>query len=325
MTQNGLKTAIAALALAWSGDAAHAQSNKEVSRIGFVALVSPSTTEAWLRAFREDLGRAGYEEGRNLIVEPRFADGKRERLKDHVVELARLKVDVLLAAGEPSLLAAKAHGERIPIVAVGCDRLERLLGSLARPGGNATGFTCISSDLGSKRLGILRSLLPNAKRVALLYSDADNFEAELSEAAEIGQRLGMETRRYPVRSPVDFAPAFKQITNENNDVVYIMASSFANLHRGKFAELALAHKLPAMYGFREFVDAGGLISYGAPLRDGFRRAAYQVSRILKGASPADIPVEQPTRFELVLNLRTARALKLDIPTSLIVQADDLVE
>ena len=199
------------------------------------------------------------------------------------------------------------------------------MGSLARPGGNATGFTCISSDLGSKRLGLLKGLLPKGERIAVLYSEPDTFEPELQELATHGRRLGMELVRYPVKTAEDFAPAFKQMVDRQSDALYIAASSFANQHRGKLAELALAHRLPAMYAFREFVDAGGLIAYGAPVQDGFRRAAYQVSKILQGASPADVPVEQPTRFELVLNMKTANALGLKIPASLLVQADEIIE
>ena len=206
-----------------------------------------------------------------------------------------------------------------------CDPLEKLMGSLARPGGNATGFTCISSDLGSKRLGLLKALLPKGERIAVLYSEPDTFEPELRQLESQGRQLGMEVARFSVRSPEDFEPTFKQMRDKKSDAVYIVASSFANLHRGKFAELALAYRLPAMYGFREFVQAGGLIAYGAPLQDGFRRAAYQVDKILKGAAPADVPVEQPTRFELVLNMKTADALGLQIPPSLLIQADELIE
>ena len=203
--------------------------------------------------------------------------------------------------------------------------MEKLTGSLARPGGNATGFTCISSDLGSKRLGLLKALLPKGERVAILYSEPDTFEPELRQLETQGRQLGMEVVRFPVRAAEDFESTFKQMVDGKSDAVYISASSFANLHRGKLAELALAHKLPAMYGFREFAQAGGLITYGAPLQDGFRRAAYQVDKILKGASPADVPVEQPTRFELVVNMKTANALGLEIPSSVLVQADEVIE
>lgn len=305
--------------------ATQAQGTGKTFRIGFVALVSPGITKPWLDAFREELRKLGYEEEKNLALVSRFANGDRGRLNDLVGEVAAAKVDVFLTAGEPVLLAAKAHGGNIPIVTVSCDPLERLMGSLARPGGNATGFTCISSDLGSKRLGLLKSLLPKGERIAVLYSEPDNFEPELRQLEAQGRQLGLEVMRFPVRSADDFAPAFKQMADRKSDAVYISASSFANQHRARFAELALAHRLPAIYGFREFAEAGGLLSYGAPLQDGFRRAAYQIDKVLKGASPAEIPLEQPTRFELVLNMKTAHALGLEVPPSVLVQADELIE
>jgi putative ABC transport system substrate-binding protein len=326
MTVNRLLLVLAfAVALVGSTTVSNAQGGAKIFRIGFVALVSPSITEQWIKAFREELRKFGYEEGKNLVIEQRYANGNRDQLKDLVTEIARLRVDVFLTAGEPALLAAKADGENIPIVTVTCDPLEKLVGSLARPGGNATGFTCISSDLGGKRLGLFKSLLPAAKRIAVLYSEPDNLEPELQELATAGRQLGMEVVRYPVRSREDFEPAFKQMVDQTCDALYILSSSFANQHRAKLAELALAYKRPAMYGFREFAQSGGLMTYGAPLPDGFRRAAYQVNKILKGAAPADVPVEQPTRFELVVNMKTAKTLGLEIPISLLVQADEVIE
>ena len=305
--------------------ASHAQGESKIVRIGFIALVSSKITDQWTKAFTEELGKFGYQEGKNLVIESRFANGNRNRLQDLVTEVARSKVDVFLTAGEPALLAAKAYGQNIPIVTVTCDPLEKLVGSLARPGGNATGFTCISSDLGGKRLDLLRSVLPKSERVAVLYSEPDTFEPELRELAVQGRHVGLEVVRYPIRTAEDFEPAFKQMVDSKSDAVYITASSFANQHRAKLAELCLAHKLPAIYGFREFSQAGGLMTYGAPLEDGFRRAAYQIDKILKGASPADVPVEQPTRFELVLNMRTAKSLGLVVPPSLLAQADEVIE
>jgi putative tryptophan/tyrosine transport system substrate-binding protein len=313
------------VALASWANGSNAQDGRKIFRIGFVAFASSSTTELWTKAFREEFRKLGYEEGKNLIIESRFADGNRERLTDIVSEIVRTKVDVFLTAGEPALLAAKAHGANIPIVTVTCDPLDKLVGSLSRPGGNATGFTCISSDLAGKRLGLLKSLLSKGKRIAVVYSEPDTLEPELQELSTQGRRLGMEIIRYPVRTSEDFEPVFQKIVDQKSDALYISASSFANLHRAKLAQLALVHRLPAMYGFREFAQAGGLISYGAPLQDGFRRAAHQVDKVLKGASPADIPVEQPTRFELVMNLKTAKALGLELPPSLLIQANELIE
>jgi putative ABC transport system substrate-binding protein len=324
MTLNrSLLVLVSALAIVCSAIVSGAQGT--TFRIGFVAQVSQSITEQWMKAFREEIRKFGYEEGKNLVIESRFANGNRDRLKDLVTEVAHLKVDVILTAGEPALLAAKSFGENIPIIAVTCDPLEKLVGSLARPGGNATGFTCISSDLGSKRLGLLKSLLPTGGRIAALYSEPDNLESELQDLAAAGRGLGMEVVPYPVRSAEEFEPAFKQMVDKRCDALYILSSSFANQHRVKLAELALAHKLPAMYGFREFAQAGGLITYGAPLADGFRRAAYQIDKLLKGESPSKVPVEQPTHFELVLNLKTAKALGVEIPPTMLAVADGVFE
>jgi len=231
----------------------------------------------------------GYEEGRNLIVESRFADGVYDRLPVLAGELARLKVDVFLTPGEPVLLAAKEKGENIPIVAVTCDPLEKLLGSLRRPGGNATGFSCVSADLVGKRFSLLKSLLPRRERVAFL----DNHGLEFKDADAVAQSLGIGLVHFPVGSPADFEPAFKRIIEEKCDALYIVASTFANAHWEKLAQLALDYRLPAMYGFREFAYFGGLISYGANLSDGWRRAAAFVDKILKGSRPSDLPVEQP--------------------------------
>jgi putative ABC transport system substrate-binding protein len=320
-----LRIMAAALVLACVSAASQGQAADRIFRIGFVALVTPGMTAPWMKAFREELRGFGYEEGRNLLIEQRFANGNRDQLKDLVAELAGLKVDAFLTAGEPALLAAKAYGGDIPIVTVTCDPLDRLVKSLARPGGRATGFTCISSDLGSKRLGLLKSILPGLEHLAVLYSEPDNLAPELDEVATQARQLAMEAARYPVRSAQDFAEVFRQMADRHSGALYILSSSFANLHRAKLAELALEGRLPAMYGFREFPEAGGLMSYGASIADGFRSAAHQIDKILKGASPADVPVQQPTRFELVVNMKTAKALGLEIPAVVLVQADELIE
>jgi putative ABC transport system substrate-binding protein len=316
---------LACALIACAAGPADAQGSSKTYRIGFISLVTSSIAEPWLKALHEELRKLGYEEGRNLTFLPRYSQGDRDRMKDLAAELASAKVDVFLAAGEPALQAAKSHGANIPIITVSCDPLEKLMGSLARPGGNATGFTCISTDLGSKRLGLLKALLPKGERLAVLYSEPDTLEPELQQLEAQARQIGLTVARFPVRSPVDFAPTFKEMADRKSDALYIAASSFANLHRAKLAELALAHRLPAIYGFREFAQAGGLMTYGAPLQDGFRRAAHQIDKILKGASPSDVPLEQPTRFELVLNMKTAKALGLDVPAGLLVQADELIE
>lgn len=293
--------------------------------IGFMVPSSQSTTEAWVAAFREELAGLGYTEGRNLVIESRFANGARDKLPGYASELAAKKVDVIFAPGEPALLAAKANGANIPIVSVTCDPLHKLLGSLARPGGNATGFTCVSSDLSAKRVGLFKSLLPEARKLALLYNPADNGEPELAEVDRAGAAAGLEVARFPVSSGKDLEGAFKGMVAQGCAGVYILASSFANEHRAALASIALEARLPALYGFREFAEVGGLMSYGASFVTGFRRAAHLVDRVLKGANPADIPVEQPTRFELVLNAKTATQLGLELPPILLTNADEVIE
>jgi putative ABC transport system substrate-binding protein len=240
-------------------------------------------------------------------------------------ELAGLRIDVFVAAGEPALLAAKEKGENIPIVVVSCDPLEKLLGSLARPGGNATGFTCVSSDLVGKRFSLLSSLLPGMRRVAMLYNKRDNHELEFRDAEAAAQSLNIALLRFPVVSASDFESAFKMMDEQKSDALYIFASAFAQGHWTRLAQLALDYRLPAIYGFREFVSRGGLLSYGASNSDAYRRAAALIDKILKGSRPSDLPIEQPTRFELVINARTAKALGLEVPPTLLALADEVIE
>jgi putative tryptophan/tyrosine transport system substrate-binding protein len=316
---------VVAIMLALCASSSEAQQSAKMFRVGILALPPANTMQQRLGVFREALRDLGYEEGRNLIVESRFADGVYDRLPVLASELARLKVDVFLATGEPVLLAAKEKGENIPIVVVSCDPLEKLLGSLRRPGGNATGFSCVSADLMGKRFSLLKSLLPRTERVAVFYNKRDNHELEFKDADAATQSLGINLVHFPVGSPADFEPAFKRMIEEKCDALYIVASAFANAHWENLAQLALDYRLPAMYGFREFAYFGGLLSYGANLSDGWRRAAAFVAKILKGSQPSDLPVEQPTRFELVINMRTAKTLGVDVPPTLLALADEVIE
>jgi putative tryptophan/tyrosine transport system substrate-binding protein len=319
---NALVIAIALVLCASSSDA---QQSGKVFRVGILQLPSAKTMQNRLGAFRETLRDLGYEEGRNLIIESRFADGAYDQLPVLAGELARLKVDVFLVGGEPVLLAAKEKGENIPIVVVSCDPLEKLVGSLRRPGGNATGFSCVSADLVGKRFSLLKDLLPRMGRVAMLYNKRDDHELEFKDVEATAQSLRISLVRFPVESPADFEPAFRRMIEGKCDALYIFASAFANFHWEKLAQLALNYRLPAMYGFREFVEFGGLVSYGASTSDGYRRAAAFVDKILRGSQPSDLPVEQPTRFELVINARTAKALGLDVPPTLLATADVVIE
>jgi putative ABC transport system substrate-binding protein len=316
---------IFAIALVLYASSSGAQQSGRIFKLGVLALGSAEDMQNRLALVREPLRNLGYEEGKNLVVESRFANSEYEQLPVLARELAGLRIDVFVAAGEPALLAAKEKGENIPIVVVSCDPLEKLLGSLARPGGNATGFTCVSSDLVGKRFSLLSSLLPGMRRVAMLYNKRDNHELEFRDAEAAAQSLNIALLRFPVVSASDFESAFKMMDEQKSDALYIFASAFAQGHWTKLAQLALDYRLPAIYGFREFVNRGGLLSYGASNSDAYRRAAALIDKILKGSRPSDLPIEQPTRFELVINARTAKALGLEVPPTLLALADEVVE
>jgi putative tryptophan/tyrosine transport system substrate-binding protein len=318
-------TLVFAIALVLYASSSGAQQSGRVFKLGVLALGSAEDMQNRLALVREPLRDLGYEEGKNLVVESRFANSEYEQLPVLARELAGLRIDVFVAAGEPALLAAKEKGENIPIVVVSCDPLEKLLGSLARPGGNATGFTCVSSDLVGKRFSLLSSLLPGMRRVAMLYNKRDNHELEFRDAEAAAQSLNIALLRFPVVSASDFESAFKMMDEQKSDALYIFASAFAQGHWTRLAQLALDYRLPAIYGFREFVNRGGLLSYGASNSDAYRRAAALIDKILKGSRPSDLPIEQPTRFELVINARTAKALGLEVPPTLLALADEVVE
>jgi putative ABC transport system substrate-binding protein len=278
-----------------------------------------------LDGFLEGLREAGYIEGQNVIIEYRWAEGRLDRLTDLARELAALKVDVFMVAGERGLEAAKRVGG-VPIVVVACDPVEILKISLARPGGGATGVTCVSSELAPKRLQLLRQALPGLARVAVLYNPTDpNKGAEASQLDAVARSMGLASVHSRVEAVGEFETAFAALSRARPQALIVLADPFMNFHRKAIARLATRHHLPTMFGFRDSVDDGGLMSYGANLRDEFRRAAGYVAKILKGAKPADLPIEQPTKFELVVNLKTAKALGLTIPPSLLQRADQVIE
>ena len=306
---------------------AEAQPAGKVPRIGWVGnMAPPPPPVSQLEGFRQGLRELGYVEGLNLVIEYRWAAGKLNRLPDLVADLVRLKVDVLLVAGQQGLDAARRAGSGTPAVLVACDPLEALVGSLARPGGTATGLTCISSELASKRLELLKELVPRLSRVDIVYNPGDpNKLIEVRQLERAARPLGLAVRSVPIGEPDKFDAAFRGLTRDGRLAIVTLADPFMNFHRRQIVDLAAQYKLPAVYGFKEYVDAGGLLSYGASLSDAFRRAAAYVDKILKGAKPGDLPVEQPTQFELVINLKTAKALGLAIPPSLLQRADQVIE
>jgi len=310
--------------------AAEAQQAAKIARIGYLTgnlAANPHVPEA----FRQGLRDLGYVEGRNVVIEYRDAEGKYDRLPALAAELVALKVDVILAGGTPQALAAKQATRTLPIVfAVAADPVTSgLVTSLARPGGNVTGLSILSPELVGKGLERLKEAVPGVSRVAVLWQPAavgERTERAMLKEAEVAARtLGMRPQFIEARGPADFDGAFSDMTRGRAGALTVLPSAMFNTERRRLVDLAAKNRLPAVYPWREFVDAGGLMSYGPDLADMFRRAATYVDKILKGAKPADLPVEQPTKFELVINLKTAKALGLTIPQSLLQRADEVIQ
>jgi putative ABC transport system substrate-binding protein len=282
-------------------------------------------------AFLQGLRDLGYVESRNLVIEIRSAEGKLERLPALAAELVALKVDVILAGGTLPALAAKQATKTIPIVfASAIDPVtDGLVTSLARPGGNVTGLSAQAPELVGKRLELLKQALPGASRVAVLWQPGGLGERTakdiLKEAEVAGRALGVRLQFVEARGPADFDRAFLDMTGARAGALTVLGGTMLLNERRRLVDLAAKNRLPAMYGLREYVDAGGLMSYGSNNADLFRRAATYVDKILRGAKPGDLPVEQPTKFELVINLKTAKALGLTIPPSILGRADHIIE
>jgi len=315
---------LVAFGLACAPRVADAQQAGKLLRLGWLQNYPP-TFPAY-EGFREGLRELGYVEGRNIIVEARSAEGNLDRLAELARELVHLNVDVLYAGGEQGLRAAKQATGTIPIVVLACDPLDSFILSLARPGGSATGLTCISSDLAGKRLQLLSELVPGLSRVAVLYNPDDvNKGPEYRLTQNAARKLNLSVQAFEAGDPGQFDGAFAGIVQARTQALMILADAFMNFHARRIAELALMHRLPAIYGFREFPEAGGLLSYGASLREQHKLAARYIDKIFKGAKPSELPVQQPTRFELLFNLKTARALGLQIPDKLLALADAVIE
>ncbi len=301
----------------------------KVVRIGYLGATVMSAQGPLLDAFRQGLRELGYVEGQNLVLEYRSAEGKFERLPSLAGELVRLKPDVLLVATTPANLAAKKATTTIPIVMVSvADPVGvGLVPSLARPGGNITGITNITAELAGKRLELLKEAVPGAARFAVLVNpDDQNTPLQMRSAEAAARSLGVHLHPVvAVRSGNDLEGAFEAAVKGGAGAAIRMVDPLGSALRRRQAELAAKHHLPVIYAFREDAEAGGLMSYGTNLREQYRQAATFVDKILRGAKPADLPVEQPTRFELVVNLKTAKALGLTIPRSILVRADQVIE
>ena len=308
---------------------AEAQQGGKVPRLGLLDYSSPDQARlAWWEAFQQRMRELGYVEGQTVAFERRWAHGDIERLPGLATELVHLKVDVIVTGGSPAALAAKTATGTIPIVmATGADPVELgLVPSLGRPGANLTGVTSMAADVTAKRLELLRELLPKASRVAILWdgnSGGGRLSAQMTQAA--GKRMGVDILAYEVRKPSEFDRAFSAMAKDRAGSLDVAASPMFFTARRRIAELALKHRLPTMVGSREYAEAGALASYGTDYIDLFRRVPTYLDKILRGAKPAELPIEQPTKFELIINLRTAKALGLAIPQALLVRADQVIE
>ena len=306
-----------------------AQQPAKVSRVGFLSLLPQEQALSHIKALHEGLRGLGYIEGQNIILEYQFADGTAERLPDLVAELIHLKVDIIVTGfGTLPALAAKQATSTIPIVfSFVADPVgSGIVASLARPGGNITGLSMIPAGLTGKRVELLKELLPQLSRVAILLNPATPAATQaLRETQAIAATWGVQLQLLEVRTPEDFESSFAVASQEHTDALITMTDPFTIVHRARIAELAAKSRLPAIYGMRDFVEAGGLISYGANYDEPSQRAAAYVDKILKGAKPADLPVEQPMKFELVINLKTAQELGLTIPPSLLFQATEVIK
>jgi putative ABC transport system substrate-binding protein len=307
--------------------AARAQQPGKMPTIGYLGGATAISQRAWVAAFVQRLGELGWNEGRTVTIEYRWGEGRAERFTEIAAELVRLKVDVILAGGTEAAVAAKQATSVIPIVfpSAGDPIGSGLVTSLARPGGNVTGLSNLGSDIAAKRLGLLREVLPELRRLAVMANAA--YSGGVTEMMEIGpaaRTLGLEVIPLPIRGADDIALAFEG-HNGRAEALYVIGDSLMNAHRLRINTFALATRLPTMHPQREFVEAAGLMSYGANFPELNRRAAEYVDKILRGAKAGDIPVEQPAKFDLVVNLVTARALGLEMPPSLLARADEVIE
>jgi putative ABC transport system substrate-binding protein len=306
---------------------ARAQQPGKLPTIGFLVAGTPSSHGQWVAAFLERLRELGWSEGRTVTIEVRWAEGRNERLAEIATEFVRLKVDVIVTHSAAPVLAAKQATSVIPIVfAVAGDPVSTgLVASLPRPGGNVTGLSVQQTDLAGKRLELLRELVPGLRRLAIMANvDAPAAVQEMGEIQAAASTLGLEAATLEIRRAGDIAPAFEALKGRA-DALYVCNDPLLSTNRIRINSLALSARLPTMHGFREHVEAGGLLCYGPNFPDLFRRAGDYADKILRGAYPADIPVEQPTKFELVFNVKTARALGLTIPPALLARADEVIE
>ena len=305
-----------------------AQQPKKVFRIGYLSSFDPASDSHGTEAIRLALRERGYIEGQNIVFEYRYAEGKLDRFPELAAELVRLKVDIIvIAGGNGTVRAAKNATQTIPIVMAGipADPVEAgLVESLGRPGGNVTGLISLSRELAGKRLELLKEAVPKLARVAVLYEPRSNLREVKEDLPVAARALGLSLQTWEVRAPDDFDRVFATLNEQRPDGLYVSGGPLMIINQKRTAGFALKSRLPSMYGARERVEAGGLMSYAAEQADIYRRVAMSIDKILKGTKPADLPVEQPTKFELVINLKTAKQIGVTIPNSVLSRADKVI-
>jgi len=307
--------------------AARAQQRGKLPTIGFLGQSTRPAASEWVAAFVQRLHELGWFEGRTLAIEYRWAEGLDERYAELAAEFVRLKVDVIVTSGTPAVMAAQRATSTIPIIfATAGDPVgNNLVASLARPGGNVTGLSTLGADLAGKRLELLREVVPGLGRLAIMGNAGNPFSVlEVEEVQAAARKLGLEAVTLEIRHASDIMSAFDTLKG-GSDALYVCTDALANANRIKINILAVGARLPTMHGSRDYVEAGGLMSFGPNYSDLFRRAADYVDKILHGAKPSNIPVEQPTKFDLIMNLATAKALGLTVPSPLLARADEVME
>ena len=305
---------------------AQAQQPTKVARIGYLSPGDPVSRTYRTEAFRQGLKELGYIEGKNIAIEYRFAEARSERLPELAQDLVRLKVDIIFAGSHPATEAAKNATQTIPIVTSSQDPVSSgFVVGLARPGGNITGLTNLTSELVGKRLELLKEVIPQLFRVAVLWTPSHPASTIWRRTEVVAQSLGVQLQAAEIRERDDLELAFVAIKRERAEALLMLRNPLVNDLTKRIANLAAASRLPAIYDEQRFPELGGLMSYGVNLADVDRRAAIYIDKILKGANPADLPIERPTKFELVINLKTAKALGLKIPAHLLMEADKVIE
>jgi len=306
--------------------AARAQRVGRPYRIGVLETTPADLNAANMDALRQGMQALGYVEGRNLVIEYRSADGRGERFPELAMDLLRLQVDVIVTRGAPAVLAVKNATTSVPVVMAAMGEPLMVVSSLAHPGGNITGLSGYATDLAAKRLEVLKEIVPSATRIAGLYNMGNAVTPpQWNELQRAAQLLRVQSQLLDVRKSEDIAPAFDAASRQHADGLMVGIDALTQTNRKLIADLALKHRIPTIYVSKEFVEAGGLIAYGPNYPDLYRRTASYVDKILKGEKPSDLPIEQPTKFELVINLKTAKALGLEIPPTLLARADEVIE